>query len=765
MMSTSSADAYTPEFSALVVDDELHHDTASGRAIRDVVNAIRAHGGVVIEATSFEDGRAALTVNPGLDVIVVDWDLGDGTGSARTGELMARFRARNAEVPVFLLAERTILPEIPLEVISRVNDYIWKLEDTPEFIAGRIEAAARTYHTSILPPFFGDLMRFSQVHEYSWHTPGHTGGTAFLKSPVGRRFHEFFGENLLRSDLSISVGELGSLLDHSGSIGEAERFAARVFGADYTFFSTNGSSGSNRIILGASATDGDIVLVDRNCHKSFEQALTLTGGVPIYLTPTRNRYGIIGPVPPAELLPQTIQAKIAASPLARNAERRGPVHSVITNSTYDGLCYDVVHTTRLLGQSVPRCHYDEAWYGYARFNPLYRGRYGMADEITSQGPTIITTQSTHKLLAALSQASFIHVKNGRSPLDQSRFNESFMMHSSTSPLYTIIASCDVAAKMMEGPGGVALTGDSIDEAIACRKTIVRIGNQLRQRNSEDWWFGVWQPDTICDTEGREVPFEDAPDELLRNEPRCWVLHAGRTWHGFEGLEDGYCMLDPIKFTLLTPGVSVEGSLEQRGIPAPIVTRFLDTQGIVVEKTGDYSILFLFSIGITKGKWGSLTTTLFQFKRHYDANTPLQDVFPDLVALAPRRYANLGLADLCQEMHDALRELDTLGLQDAAFSTPTTPVVSPRAAYHHLVRDEVEVVPVEQLGGRTVAVGVVPYPPGIPMLMPGENAGDSNGPFVGYLRALQEFDRRFPGFGHDTHGIENIDGTYYTCCLR
>jgi lysine decarboxylase/arginine decarboxylase len=340
-----------------------------------------------------------------------------------------------------------------------------------------------------------------------------------------------------------------------------------------------------------------------------------------------------------------------------------------------------------------------------------------------------------------------------------------MMHSSTSPNYAIIASCDVAAKMMEGPGGLALTNESIAEAVACRKTIVRLGNELRARDPNDWFFGVWQPDTVTGADGRAVAFEDAPDELLATDPSCWVLHPGAHWHGFDGLEDDYCMLDPIKFSLLTPGVSSDGSLAEHGIPAPIVTSFLDTQGIVVEKTGDYHILFLFSIGITKGKWGSLVTALFDFKRHYDQNTPLERVLPALVAGAPDRYAGLGLRDLCQQMHEAKRELKMLEVQAGALGTLPEPAIHPRAAYHKLVRNEVEQVPIDEMGGRTVAVGVVPYPPGIPMLMPGEQAGSVDGPFLGYLKAMQAFDRRFPGFEHDTHGVEIKDGAYLIYCLK
>ncbi len=137
------------------------------------------------------------------------------------------------------------------------------------------------------------------------------------------------------------------------------------------------------------------------------------------------------------------------------------------------------------GKSVDSIHFDEAWYGYARFNPLYRERFAMRDGVRDKnGPTVFATQSTHKLLAALSQASMIHVRNGRVPIEHSRFNEGFMMHSSTSPLYPIIASLDVSSKMMDGPSGRLLTTESIEEAIRFRRTMARIAEGRRDREDQ-----------------------------------------------------------------------------------------------------------------------------------------------------------------------------------------------------------------------------------------------------------------------------------------
>ena len=607
-------------------------------------------------------------------------------------------------------------------------------------------------------------MKFSQEYEYSWHTPGHTGGTAFLKSPVGRIFFDYFGENLLRSDLSISVGALGSLLDHTGPIGEHEKYAARVFGAHRTYSVTNGTSMSNRVIFMAAVGRDQIALCDRNCHKSIEHSLVMSGAIPQYLVPLRNRYGIIGPIPADRLKPAALKAAIKANPLVTKGIDTQPVHAIVTNSTYDGLCYNARTVQELLDPSVDRIHFDEAWYAYARFNPIYRDRHAMfGDPKDHTGPTVFATHSTHKLLAALSQASLLHIRDGRSPIPHARFNESYMMQASTSPLYTIIVSNDVTAAMMDGPGGVALTNESIEEAVAFRQTMGRVHKQFQDKG--DWFFRTWNADQVKEGKGKAVAFHDASPEFLATEPNAWVLHPGENWHGFGDLEDGYCMLDPIKVSILTPGVADKGGLDKRGLPATLVTAYLHRRGVEVEKTTDFTILVLFSIGVTKGKWGTLLNALLDFKRDYDTNAPLAEVLPDLPSNNPEVYGELGLRDLADRMFATLKETRQTHWLAEAFSTLPDAVMTPSAAYQHLVRDNIEHVPLEKLANRVLATSVVPYPPGIPMLMPGEATGPADGPYLGYLKALASWDARFPGFGHDTHGVENRDGVHYVQCLK
>jgi arginine/lysine/ornithine decarboxylase len=752
---------------ALMVDDELSTPTAEGHAARTLVQELKDRAIDVVEAPSAEDGMSVVVSDSAIHALLVDWSLGANGARAhdRARGLLEFVRSRNDKIPIFLMAEQGEANSIPVDVMEMVDEYIWTLEDTAAFVGGRVVAAMRRYLEVMMPPLAAAVMKFSQDYEYSWHTPGHTGGTAFLKSPVGRMFFDYFGENLLRSDLSISVGALGSLLDHSGPMGAHERYAARVFGAHRTYSVTNGTSMSNRVIFMAAVARDQIALCDRNCHKSIEHSLVMTGAIPVYLVPVRNRYGIIGPILPERLKPDALKAAIKANPLVTKGIDPRPVHSIVTNSTYDGLCYNARRVTELLDPTVDRIHFDEAWYAYARFNPLYKDRHAMYGDPKdyTKGPTIFATHSTHKLLAALSQASFLHIRDGRRPIPHSRFNESYMLHASTSPLYPIVVSNDVTAAMMDGSGGVALTAESIQEAVAFRQTMGRVHREFAAK--KEWFFTTWNAEKVKQGKnGKSVAFADADPEFLATQPDAWVLHPGDAWHGFGDIEDGYCMLDPIKVSIVTPGMTDAG-LDKKGIPATLVTAYLHRRGVEVEKTTDFTILLLFSIGITKGKWGTLLNALLDFKRDYDRNTPLTEVMPDLAGSHPAAYGGIGLRDLADQMFAQLKDSKQTHWLSEAFSTLPKMEMSPNAAYQYLVKDEIEHVPLDKLANRVLATSVVPYPPGIPMLMPGEATGAADGPYLGYLKALAAWDARFPGFGHDTHGVENRDGVYYVQCLK
>ncbi|NEW72615.1 Orn/Lys/Arg family decarboxylase [Streptomyces rhizosphaericus] len=758
----------------MAVPEHPRAEGARTEQLRKIRDAVEAGGFEVRWAVDAQDADAVLRTEAGLAAALVAWDLPGGGVEDGGPVVLRRIGRRFRDLPVFLIMTEEGVRDLPLWVSETVVGYVWPLEDTPGFIAGRITSAARAYREDVLPPFFRALRRFDDAHEYSWHTPAHSGGVAFLKSAAGRAFHDYFGERLLRSDLSISVEELGSLFEHTGPIGEAERNAARVFGSDSTYFVLHGDSTCNRLVGHFSVTRDELALVDRNCHKSVLQGLVISGARPCYLVPTRNGYGLAGPLPPAELAPEAIAARLAVHPLAEAAVSPRPQYAVFTNSTYDGLSYDAVATARALAGSTPRVHFDEAWFAYARFHPLYTGRYGMAvDERTFPGPerpTVFATQSTHKLLAALSQSAMVHVRPApRAPVEHDRFNEALMMHGTTSPLYPVIASLDVATAMMDGPQGEWLIDEAVTEAIRFRQEMVRLHKRVESAGDRPgWFFGVWQPDSVTDpATGERLPFDEAPPELLRTTQSCWLLEPGAAWHGFPGLTEGHCMLDPVKVTLTCPGITAAGDMAEEGIPARVLTAYLATRNIVVEKTDSYTTLILFSMGITKGKWGTLLDALMDFKTLYDADAPLDRVLPAAVAAHPRRYAGLTLRELCRQMHGRLRSARLVELLDTVFQQLPEPVRPPQHCYQRLVRGGTERIRIADAANRVAAAMVTVTPPGIPVLMPGESTGDTDGPLLRYLTALESFDRHFPGFRSETHGvtIDEETGDYQIECLR
>lgn len=749
----------------LIASEVGRTDSVSDRAMERLVDAIGDESYQVVRTTSPEDGISLVDSDPSYSAVLLDWDLeGNSQFEERAAlEIIRNVRHRNKKVPIFLIADRTLVSELPLEVVKQVHEYIHLFGDTPAFIASRLDTAIERYHEQLLPPYFRELLKYNDQSAYSWDAPGHMGGVAFLKHPVGQEFHRFFGENLLRSDLGISSAPLGSWLDHIGPPGDSERNAARIFGADWTFYVLGGSSTSNQIVGHGVIAHDDIVLADANCHKSICHALTVTGARPVYFKPTRNGYGMIGLVPLARFSPESVKELIARSPFTAGAHSKQPTYAVVTNSTYDGLCYNVDRVVEQLSHSVNRVHFDEAWYAYAKFHPLYRKRFAMGvPEEMEKRPTLFSVQSTHKMLAAFSMGSMVHVKlSERDGLEFDQFNEAFMMHGTTSPFYPLIASLDVAAAMMDEPAGPTLMAETLTDAISFRQAMSSVAHRLRAEaaNGDGWFFGIYQPDTVLDpASGQKILFEDAEDELLATEPNCWTLKQGESWHGFDVQDspDDYCMLDPTKVTILTPGVNPRGQMADWGIPAAILTEFLDSRRVEIARTGDYTVLVLFSIGTSKGKWGSLLENLFEFKRLYDSDATLDEALPELVQKFPTRYRGRTLRELSDEMHKAMMDLDLAVLVNAACDEDFDPVLTPWQTYQKLVRRDTERIPFGQMAGRIAAAMLVPYPPGIPMSMPGERLGGPDSPVIKLILAMEKFGKQFPGFEREVHGIE-VDG--------
>ena len=668
----------------------------------------------VIASTDLDAAVRSAKSNPRIHCIVLDWEDYDLSAFDQIADF-------NPNLPIFAVSNSN------QDIQLKLHDFNFNLGFL-QFDAGmiddsvdRILQAIDDYQQAILPPFTRQLMHYVAEHNYSFCTPGHQGGHGFQKTPVGAMFYDFYGPNVFKSDISISMSEMGSLLEHSGPHGVAEKSIAETFGADRSLIVTNGTSTSNKIVGMYAAGDGDTILVDRNCHKSIAQFMTMVDVNPIYLRPTRNAHGILGGIPKDEFTKASITAKIKQHPTAKS----WPTYAVVTNSTYDGLFYNIKNIQESL--DVNHLHFDSAWVPYTHFHPIYNGKYGLSVS-PKAGQTIFETQSTHKLLAAFSQASMIHVKGA---YDEEIINESFMMHTSTSPFYPIVASCEISAAMLKGRVGYHLINDTIECAMDFRREIVKL-NQA----AKTWFYEVWQPEGVVKAD-------------------AWALKPADKWHGFKDLDADHLYLDPVKVTLLLPGIK-NNQLEQAGIPAAIVAPFLEDHGIIVEKTGPYSMLFLFSVGITRAKSMQLLAALNKFKQLYDDNAEVKDVLPGIYQAHPQFYSDKKIQDIAQSLHEVMVKHKLPDTMYHAFDKLPELIMNPHQAYQKLIKRQTRKICIDDLVGQTSAVMVLPYPPGIPLILPGEKITKDTQVILEFLLMLEEIGAHLPGFETEIHGLEQGD---------
>ena len=692
--------------------------------IHSLNECLKKRGFEVVFAADQADLVRVVENNARLAGVVIDWE-------DSPQELCQQIHDFNEYLPVFAFSSSNSVTDATFQQLSlNVEFFEYEISNAAD-IAVTITQKVEEYEKAVTPPLTRALINFAKEGKYTFCTPGHMSGTAFQHSPVGALFYDFFGANTFKADVSVSVGELGSLLDHSGPHRDAEKYIAETFNADRSYIVTNGTSTANKIIGLYSAPAGSTVLIDRNCHKSLTHLMMMSNVIPIYLRPTRNAYGILGGIPQSEFKHETIEKRVKETPNAT-----WPVHAVVTNSTYDGLFYNTGFIKNTL--DVKSIHFDSAWVPYTNFSPIYQGLAGMSGGRT-EGKVIYETRSTHKLLAAFSQASMIHVKG---EINEATFNEAFMMHTSTSPFYPIVASTETAAAMMRGNVGRRLIDESIDRAIRFRKEIKRL-----REESDSWFFDVWQPENIGTKE-------------------CWELKPEDKWHGFRNIDQEHMYLDPIKVTLLTPGLNGDGTMAERGIPASIVSKYLDDRGVIVEKTGPYNLLFLFSFGIDNTKAMGLLRELCNFRRDYDRNLEIKEAIPSLYKKDPSFYDGMRLQELAQGIHKLIVEHDLPNMMFHAFETLPKMVMPPFEAFQRELNGEVEEVRIQDMQDKVNANMILPYPPGVPLVMPGEMLTADNRAVLDFMLMLCEIGEHFPGFETDIHGAyRQPDGSYTVKVLK
>ncbi|WP_284973418.1 lysine decarboxylase LdcC [Atlantibacter hermannii] len=692
--------------------------------LQELEQALRGQGFQIIWPKNNLDLLKLIEHNPRICGVIFDWD-------EHGIELCSDINDLNEYLPLYAFINTHSTMDVSAHEMRMA---IWFFEyglGAADEIGQRIRQYTDEYVEAITPPFTRALFNYVREGKYTFCTPGHMAGTAYQKSPVGCLFYDFFGANTLKSDVSISVTELGSLLDHTGPHLEAEEYVARTFGAEQSYMVTNGTSTSNKIVGMYAAPAGSTMLVDRNCHKSLTHLLMMSDIIPLWMKPTRNALGILGGIPKQEFSSESIARKVRDTP-----DAQWPVHAVITNSTYDGLLYNTDWIKQTL--DVPSIHFDSAWVPYTHFHPIYNGKSGMSGERTP-GKVIFETQSTHKMLAAFSQASLIHIKGD---YDEETFNEAYMMHTTTSPSYPLVASIETAAAMLRGNPGKRLINRSVERALHFRKEIQR----LRQE-ADGWFYDIWQPEAIEDAE-------------------CWPIAPGEDWHGFTRTDENHMFLDPVKVTILTPGMDELGNMAEEGIPAALVAKFLDERGVVVEKTGPYNLLFLFSIGIDKTRAMGLLRGLMEFKRAYDLNLRVKNMLPDLYAEDPDFYRNMRIQTLAQGIHNLIKQHNLPQLMLKAFDVLPEMEMTPHQMYQQQVKGNIETVELDNLINRVSANMILPYPPGVPLVMPGERVTADSRAVLDFLLMLCSIGRHYPGFETDIHGAKRgEDGIYRVRVLK
>lgn len=644
-------------------------------------------------------------------------------------------------LPVFIAVNND--PEVPENILPRVISVFEAGDGNHEFYGRQLDAAAARYEASVLPPFFSSLVDYVAQGNAQFDCPGHQGGQFFRRHPAGRQFFDYFGETLFRSDLCNADVSMGDLLIHEGAPCAAQQHAAKVYNADKTYFVLNGTSSSNKVVLNALLTRGDLVLFDRNNHKSIHHgALLQAGATPVYLETARNPFGFIGGIDAHCFDEKYLRGLVKETAPERTSEARPFRLAVIQLGTYDGTIYNARQVVDKIGHLCDYILFDSAWVGYEQFIPMMKECSPLLLELNENDPGIMVTQSVHKQQAGFSQTSQIHKKDSHIKgqaryCNHKRLNNAFMMHASTSPFYPLFAALDVNAKMHEGESGRRMWLECVRVGIETRKLMLKLCKYIR-------------PFVPAEVDGK--PWQSFDTAEMVDDLRFFKFIPGARWHAFDGYTDNQYFVDPCKLMFTTPGIdAASGEYEPFGVPATILANFLRENGIVPEKCDLNSILFLMTPAEDMAKMQHLVAQIVRFERLLEQDAPLAEVLPALYKANEQRYRGYSIRRLCQEMHNLYVSYDVKELQKEMFRKAHFPkvVMNPQDAHAEYIRGNVELVRLSQIEGRIAAEGALPYPPGVLCVVPGEVWG---GAVQRYFLALEEGINQLPGFAPELQGV-------------
>ena len=576
-----------------------------------------------------------------------------------------------------------------------------------------------------LPPFTKALLDFAKEARDDFCTPGHHSGALFDEIPEGRAFVRALGEGAFTADISDSSSVIGDPSSHEGVSGEAEALAASVYGSDRCFFVLGGTSASNRIAISALVSEGDLILFDRNNHKSASQAaLAAAGGLPVYLASERNESGIIGGLTEETLDPVRLRKKAAMLSPAAGKKQRPYRLACLQLSTYDGLFLNARELLRRIGSLCDYILFDAAWAGYENFLPLLQDSAVLTFPLTKNDPGILVTQSVHKQLAGFSMTSQLHKKDSHLRgmaryLEDDVLQAAFLMHISTSPYYPLLAGLEINAYLHQKKGKelwqkAAITATELKRAILKRCRFLR----------------PFTAPTV-----RAASWDAHPAEEILSDPAFFAISPKDAWHGFSHIAENLYLTDPCK-VLLTTGP----------LPAPLLSHWLESRRVTVEKSDFHTLLFLIEPSDRQQKCERLLSLFEECETAYEANAPMSSFAPDVTCLPSE-----GLKDYSLRYMDFLEKEQASRLSQALFAEDHFPkaMLTGRNAHQAFLRGERERVPLPKAKGRVSLEMILPYPPGITVLEPGEVWTDE---VLSYFLFLQKYSSAFPDFSPEILGV-------------
>jgi arginine decarboxylase len=747
--STTPTGPQRPYFEVLVVEDMSE---AAERALRAELRAWRRPDDEfiyeIVVVPSFEDAVVAARINFNLQACVIKRRfaqhsgrdlsaLADFVDDRSPDDLMDHTVDDRAELLGQALVD--IRPELDLYLMTEIT-----LEDVAGWLSHHFRRIFHSregtleLHLSLLggiqeryqAPFFNALQKYSHRPTGVFHALPISQGKSIVNSHWIKDMIDFYGLEIFLAETSATCGGLDSLLEPTGPLRESQDLAARAFGSRQTYFVTNGTSTANKIVCQALVGPGDIVLVDRNCHQSHHYGLMLSGAHVIYLDAyPLNEYSMYGAVPLRSIKAQLLQLR-----------RAGKLDRVkmlmLTNCTFDGMVYDVERVMQECLAIKPDLVFlwDEAWFAFARFHPVYRPRTGMhsagsllgklrdphykkvyqawSDQIRGASDEelldtrlipdpararvrVYATQSTHKTLTSLRQGSMIHVfDQDFGQKVEETFHEAYMAHTSTSPNYQILASLDLGRRQ------AALEGFELVQK--------QVEYAMRLRDAVDN-HPLLRKYMRCLTTADLIPAQFRPSGI--GQPlRSGLKNMQMAWRTDE------FALDPSRITIYIGATGIDGDTFKR-------VYLMDRHGVQINKTSRNSVLFMTNIGTTRSSVAYLIEVLVKIAREFEevqADMSLAERAAHESAVRRLTSASAPLPDF-SAFHDAFRP-DTS--DDPAVRTPEGDV---RRAFFLSYDDALcEYLMPAQLrekleGGHDIvsATFVTPYPPGFPVLVPGQ----------------------------------------------